>query len=102
MCVYFFLYRNIFEKLTLLSEKYGEIFALQLGSIETVVLNSSRLMKQALIEKGSDFGNRPDFIRYSKLFGNDRDNCKFIDGGLYPQFENWLWLFPNFIRFLLN
>lgn len=41
-----------------------------------MVVNNFQLIKEVLITKGADFGGRPDFIRFHKLFGGDRNNCK--------------------------
>jgi hypothetical protein len=59
-----------------LSLKYGEIYFLQLGVVPTVVINSFRLIKQVLVEKSGDFGDRSNFLRYNTLFGNDKENCE--------------------------
>lgn len=63
-------------EMTKLAEKYGEIYFLQLGTFETVVISSFRLMKQVLVEKSGDFGDRCGFLRYDILFGGDKENCK--------------------------
>ena len=66
-----------FVEMTKLAGKYGEIYFLQLGSVETVVVTSFRLIKEVLVEKGGDFGDRSNFLRYNTLFGNDKENCKY-------------------------
>lgn len=71
-------YEVPFEAFTALSKIYGEIFRITLGSSECVVVNSYRMIKEVLITKGNHFGGRPNFIRFHKLFGGDRDNCKYI------------------------
>ncbi|OXA62274.1 cytochrome P450 307a1 isoform X2 [Folsomia candida] len=65
---------NPIIELTKLSKKYGDIYKLYLGSVETVVVNSLPLIKEVLMQKGSDFGDRPNFLRYSILFGDNKDN----------------------------
>lgn len=67
---------NPFVAFTALSKIYGDIFGLTLGSVRCVVVNNFSLIKEVLISKGSHFGGRPDFIRFHKLFGGDRNNCK--------------------------
>lgn len=67
-----------FQAFTALSRIYGDIFSINLGSMPCVVVNNFALIKEVLITKGADFGGRPDFIRFHKLFGGDRNNCKFI------------------------
>ncbi|XP_034234870.1 cytochrome P450 307a1-like [Thrips palmi] len=65
---------NPFLAFTALSKKYGDIFSMVLGSSPCVVVNNYDLIKEVLITKGSHFGGRPDFLRYHKLFGGDRNN----------------------------
>lgn len=66
-----------FEAFTALSKIYGDIYSITLGSIPCVVVNNFALIKEVLITKGAHFGGRPDFIRFHKLFGGDRNNCKY-------------------------
>nr|QST15038.1 CYP307A1 protein [Diaphanosoma celebensis] len=63
-----------FEAFTALSNIYGDIFSITLGTTPCVVVNSFPLIKEVLITKGPHFGGRPNFIRYDILFGGDRDN----------------------------
>ncbi|KAJ1525879.1 hypothetical protein ONE63_009071 [Megalurothrips usitatus] len=65
---------NPFLAFTALSKKYGDIFSMVLGTVPCVVVNNYDLIKEVLITKGSHFGGRPDFLRYHKLFGGDRNN----------------------------
>lgn len=69
-------YETPFQAFTVLSKIYGNIFSIDLGSSQCVVVTSFKLIKEVLILKGGDFGGRPDFIRFHKLFGGDRNNCK--------------------------
>lgn len=70
-------YETPFEAFTALSKIYGEIFSITMGSTPCVVVNNFSLIKEVLITKGGDFGGRPDFMRFHKLFGGDRNNCKY-------------------------
>jgi cytochrome P450 family 307 subfamily A len=70
-------YKSPFEALTNLGKIYGEIYSITLGTTPCVVVNTFSLIKEVLITKGSHFGDRPNFIRFHKLFGGDRNNCKF-------------------------
>lgn len=63
--------------LTELSKIYGDIYSITLGTAPCVVVNNLDLIREVLNEKGKSFGARPDFIRFHKLFGGDRKNCKF-------------------------
>nr|UUB32630.1 cytochrome P450 CYP307A2 [Dendroctonus rhizophagus] len=67
-------YETPFEGFTALSKIYGDIFSITLGSTPCVVVNNFELIKEVLISKGGDFGGRPDFMRFHKLFGGDRNN----------------------------
>lgn len=66
-----------FQAFTALSKIYGDVYSISLGAIPCVVVNNFALIKEVLITKGAHFGGRPDFIRFHKLFGGDRNNCKF-------------------------
>lgn len=62
-----------------LSKKYGDVFQIQLGSRDVVVLNGDSI-KQALVKQGHDFAGRPDFPSFkfiscgdSVAFGNFTD-----------------------------
>ena len=65
-----------FEAMTSMAKVYGDIYSITLGTTPCVVVNTFQLIKEVLITKGSHFGDRPNFIRYHKLFGGDRNNCK--------------------------
>jgi len=71
-----FLLREPFAEMTKLAEKFGEIYFLRLGTVDAVVVSSYRLIKQVLVEKSGDFGDRCGFRRYHVLFGGDKENCK--------------------------
>ncbi|XP_071051296.1 cytochrome P450 307a1-like [Onthophagus taurus] len=57
-----------------LAEIYGAVFSIRLGSSNCVVVNDLRHIKEVLVAKGANFGGRPDFLRFHKLFGGDRNN----------------------------
>lgn len=67
-------YPTPFEGFTALSKIYGDIYSIYLGSARCVVVNNFALIKEVLIKKGVQFGGRPNYIRYHKLFGGDRNN----------------------------
>lgn len=62
---------------TELAKKYGDIYSMTLGSTRCLVVNNLDLIREVLNQNGKSFGARPDFIRFHKLFGGDRGNCKF-------------------------
>lgn len=61
---------------TELAKKYGDIYSMTLGSTRCLVVNNLELIREVLNQNGKSFGARPDFIRFHKLFGGDRKNCK--------------------------
>lgn len=61
---------------TELAKKYGDIYSMTLGSTRCLVVNKLDLIREVLNQNGKSFGARPDFIRFHKLFGGDRGNCK--------------------------
>lgn len=75
-------YPTPFEGFTALSKIYGDIYSIYLGNIRCIVVNNFSLIKEVLIKKGVQFGGRPNYLRYHKLFGGDRNNCE------YPNFTS--------------
>lgn len=67
---------NPFEGFGALKRKYGDIYSMTLGHTRCLVVNNLDLIKEVLNKNGKHLGGRPDFIRYHKLFGGDRNNCK--------------------------
>ena len=72
-------YESPFVGLSALAKVYGDVYSITLGTTKCVVVNNFQLIKEVLITKGSQFGDRPNFIRFHKLFGGDRNNCKSRD-----------------------
>ncbi|KAH8379165.1 hypothetical protein KR009_003335 [Drosophila setifemur] len=65
---------NPFEGFGTLTKRYGDIYSLTLGHTRCLVVNNIDLIKEVLNKNGKHLGGRPDFIRYHKLFGGDRNN----------------------------
>lgn len=65
-----------FAAFTKLSATLGDIYEIRLGDSRCVVVSSYPLVKEVLITRGSQFSNRPDFLRFHQIFGGDRNNCK--------------------------
>jgi cytochrome P450 family 307 subfamily A len=65
-----------FVAFTELGKMYGDIYSITLGTTPCVVVSSFPLIKEILINKGSLFGNRPNFARFDMLFGGDRNKCE--------------------------
>lgn len=71
---------------TELAKKYGDIYSMTLGSTRCLIVNNLTLIREVLNQNGKSFGARPDFIRFHKLFGGDRGNCKFSSPFISGQF----------------
>lgn len=69
-------FRVPFEGFTELSKELGDIYSLTLGCKRCLIVNNLELIRQVLNQNGKFFGGRPDFLRYHKLFGGNRNNCK--------------------------
>ena len=63
-----------FEAFTELSREYGDIFSVRLGATDCVVVNNVELRDEVLTTKASDVDGRPEFERFNRLFGNDKQN----------------------------
>ncbi|XP_012584716.1 PREDICTED: cytochrome P450 2K4-like [Condylura cristata] len=51
-----------------LSQKYGSIYSIQLGSRKVVVLSGYKTVKDALVNYGDQFGERPQVPIFEKMF----------------------------------
>ena len=65
-----------FEGFSALAKKFGDVYTLTLGTTRCLVVNNLELIREVLNQNGKYFGGRPDFLRFHKLFGGDRNNCK--------------------------
>ncbi|XP_043661520.1 cytochrome P450 307a1 [Drosophila teissieri] len=65
---------NPFYGFGTLTKRYGDIYSITLGHTRCLVVNNVDLIKEVLNKNGKYFGGRPDFFRYHKLFGGDRNN----------------------------
>ncbi|XP_070493366.1 cytochrome P450 307a1-like [Chironomus tepperi] len=63
-----------FEGFSALSKIYGDVYSLTLGTIRCVVINNLETIKEVLNQNGAFFGGRPDFERFHRIFGGDRNN----------------------------
>nr|WIM36151.1 spook [Pyrrhocoris apterus] len=57
-----------------LSKLYGPIFKIRLGQTDSLVVSALDPIKEVLINKGEHFDGRPNFSRYTHIFGGKRDN----------------------------
>ncbi|KAL7886408.1 hypothetical protein AOLI_G00041290 [Acnodon oligacanthus] len=58
--------------LTTLARRYGNIYRLYCGSTTMVILNSSEVIREALVKKWSDFAGRPPSYTGDKVSGGGR------------------------------
>ncbi len=59
-----------------LISEFGSVFSIRLGTTDCVVVNTTETRDEVLIAKANDFDGRPDFERFRKLFGGDKQNGK--------------------------
>ncbi|XP_042070411.1 cytochrome P450 2J4 isoform X3 [Haplochromis burtoni] len=52
-------------------EKYGNIFTIRIFGGRTVVINSYKFVKEALVQQGDDLIDRPTVPLFEDLFGNE-------------------------------
>lgn len=67
-----------FDGFSQLAKVYGNLYSLTLGSTRCIIVNNLELIKEVLNQNGKFFGGRPNFLRYHKIFGGDRNNCKYL------------------------
>ena len=73
---YLGMYDIPFEGFTYLKKFYGDVFAMRMGSTPCVVLNTPEHRDEAIVAKASDFDGRPNFVRFTHLFGGRSSNCE--------------------------
>ncbi|XP_058112892.1 cytochrome P450 71A1-like [Magnolia sinica] len=66
-----------------LSEKYGPLMYLKLGSVPTLVISSAKLASDVMKTQDLDFCNRPLFVSYKKLSYNFLDVARTPYGEYY-------------------
>ncbi|KAM9305175.1 cytochrome P450 2K4-like [Gastrophryne carolinensis] len=70
-----------YQSLMELSEKYGEVYTIQLGAKKVVVLAGYNAVKEALVNQADDFGERAD-VPVFKLITKDH-------GMIFSNGESW-------------
>lgn len=66
-------YRNAWDAFTELRRRYGDVYAISLGSRRCLVVSSVEALREVLVTKASDFADRPDSLRYHAIFKDDRN-----------------------------
>ncbi|NXX45498.1 CP2J2 protein, partial [Tricholaema leucomelas] len=66
-----------------LIKKFGDVFSMYMGSTACVFVNGQQLIKEALVNKGEDFIDRPDFPFEQNIFSNN--GLVFSNGLLWKQ-----------------
>ncbi|XP_075895311.1 cytochrome P450 2J2-like [Nelusetta ayraudi] len=62
--------KRLHLQFTEFAEKYGDIFSLRLFGGKVVVLNGYKRVREALVEKGENFVDRPSIPLFEESFGN--------------------------------
>jgi hypothetical protein len=65
------------EAFTKLRHEYGSVASLKLGVHNAVVICGLKNFREVLVEKAHHFDARPNFKRFSLLFGGNKENCKY-------------------------
>ncbi|XP_047229728.1 cytochrome P450 2J2-like [Girardinichthys multiradiatus] len=61
---------RIHLQLTEFAEKYGNVFSLHLFGEKAVIINGYKHVKEALVDKGEDYMDRPTIPLFSEIFKN--------------------------------
>lgn len=59
--------KNPHLSLTKLSQQYGDVLQIRIGSTPVVVLSGLNTLKQALVKQGDDFKGRPDLYSFTLI-----------------------------------
>ncbi|KAM9777835.1 cytochrome P450 1B1-like [Neosynchiropus ocellatus] len=54
---------------TKLAKKYGNVYQIRLGNSDIVVLNGNVAIREALVERSSEFAGRPNFVSFQWVSG---------------------------------
>ncbi|XP_053573338.1 cytochrome P450 1A1 [Bombina bombina] len=76
----FSLSKNPHISLTKMSEKYGDVMQIQIGTKPVLVLSGLETLRQALLKQGDDFAGRPDLFTF-RLIGDGQSLTFSHDSG---------------------
>ena len=62
-----FLGRKMNKTITALAKRYGDVFQLPIGTRKVVVISGQRAIREALLNKATEFAGRPNFYSYTLL-----------------------------------
>ena len=65
---------NLYKDFMALAEQYGDIMGLQLGNYPAVVLNGHKVIREALVENGQSFVDRPNWMYIIKKNTEQKGN----------------------------
>ena len=57
-------------------QEYGPVVRLRLGSTDCVVVQGEQQVRETLITKADHFDSRPNFVRFTEIFGGSKKNGK--------------------------
>lgn len=60
------------------AKKYGDIFSLRLFGGQVVVINSYKRVREALVEKGENFVDRPNLPLFTECLGNKGSDTTYL------------------------
>ncbi|OCT89450.1 hypothetical protein XELAEV_18018071mg [Xenopus laevis] len=72
--------KNPHLSLTRMSENYGDVFQIQIGTKPVLVLSGLETLKQALIRQGDEFAGRPDLFTF-RMVGDGQSMTFSSDSG---------------------
>ncbi|KAH7964773.1 hypothetical protein HPB49_001254 [Dermacentor silvarum] len=66
-------YPSAWDAFSDLRRHYGDVYSINLGSKRCLVVSSVDALREVLVTKATDFGDRPDSLRYHAIFKHNRN-----------------------------